>query len=89
MTTYRIYETGNNTGKTWFYAKQKWGWFWITPSLEELQELFCSLNAEPKRFGSKEGLLAAIEEAHEKKSQHEKSIHSIYYKVIDTITIQN
>lgn len=86
MTTYRIYETGNDTGK-WFYAKQKFGWFWITPSIEGLQEIFCSLSAEPKRFASKEELLSAIKEAHEKKSQHEKSINSIYHKVIDEITI--
>lgn len=87
MTTYRIYETGNDTGKKWFYAKQKFGWFWTTPSLEDLQEPFYGLNPEPKRFNSKDELLNTIEEAHEKKSRCEKSINSIYHKVVDELEI--
>lgn len=85
MTTYRIYETGNDTGK-WFYAKQKFSWFWIAPFLEELRDPY-DINGTPKRFDSKEELISAIKEAHEKKSRHEKPINSIYYKVIDEITI--
>lgn len=85
MTTYRIYETGNDIGK-WFYAKQKLLWFWTCPSLEELRETY-NINDEPKRFSSKDELLFTIREAHGKKSQHEKSISSIYHKVIDEITI--
>jgi hypothetical protein len=92
MTTYRIYETGNDTGKKWFYAKQKWGWFWTAPVLDDLRDDLnglCSNNSTDycKRFWSKEELLAAIKEAHEKKSRREKSLHSIYHKIVDTITI--
>jgi len=85
MTTYRIYETGNDTGK-WFYAKQRFGCIYLTPSLEELRKPY-DINGTPKRFDSKEQLISTIKEAHEKKSRHEKSIKSIYHKVIDEITI--
>lgn len=91
MTTYRIYETGNDTGKTWFYAKEKFLWYWVTPSLEELRDNFMAAHIGKdlvcKRFNSKEELLNAIWEAHEKKSRREKSINSIYHKVIDEISI--
>lgn len=88
MTTYRIYETGNDSGK-WLYAKQKFGWFWVTPELGELRQLALGEqeNCGCKRFDSKDQLLSAIKKAHEKKSQREKSINSIYRKVIDEITI--
>lgn len=66
MTAYRIYETGNDTGRTWFYAKQKSLWFWVSPSLDELREPY-DINDTPKRFDSKEELISAIKEAHEKK----------------------
>lgn len=92
MTKYRIYETGNDTGKKWFYAKQKILWFWVAPQLDELRDNLRGLssnnsNGYCKRFGSKEELLSAIKEAHEKKSRREKSVNSIYHKVIDEITI--
>lgn len=80
MTTYRIYETGNDTGK-WFYAKQKSLWRWITPKFSELKKVG-RLPIESKRFSSKDELLATINKAHEK-----RSINSIYHKVIDEITI--
>lgn len=90
MTTYRIYETGNDIGK-WFYAKQKFLWFYITPNLKELRDDLMAAHTGTdvvcKRFESKEQLFSAIEEAHQNNSRYERSISSIYNKVIDEITI--
>lgn len=79
ITTYRIIETNKNTGKTWFYAKQKFLCFWINPQKLELWDEF---TGENKGFSTKEELISTIKDAHKKPINT-----SFYHKVVDELEI--
>lgn len=82
MTTYRIYETGNDTGKKWFYAKEKFLCFWVCPRADNLSQLNIAGGSSPIYFNTKEELIFAIKDAHKKPVNT-----SFCHKVVDELEI--
>jgi hypothetical protein len=91
MKTFRIYETGNNTGKKWYYAKQKYLFWYGVSEFEELKRHppcgDATKNPECKRFNSKHELITTIKEAIQKDFKQQRCRESIYHNLIDEINV--
>lgn len=89
MKTFRIYETGNNTGKKWYYAKQKYLFWYGAPEFAELSWMALgeSKNARCKRFDSKDELIVTIKAAIKKDFEQTQCRESIYHELIDEINV--
>lgn len=71
MTKYKIYQIISPNGE-WFYCKEKFGPFWVTPSDWTLRWPYDysggGENAKCKRFKSKEDLIKSIQKVREQES---------------------